>query len=1093
MFTLLENHRFLAVVGASGSGKSSLVRAGLLPRLSSVGLLTQRPGPWHVVITKPGNAPIANLSQALHSPDGVTGKMPPTELHGGDVQMTQVVLESGPLGFLEAIGDARIPEDDNVLLVVDQFEEVFRFRTGKDEDRLESDWLRADLARWERRNESIQFVTLLLETSRQERRPIYVMLTMRSDYLGECDVFNGLPQAINAGQYLTPRLNHRQLEEAIRGPLGVARCRADIEPQLVDRMLMEASSDRDQLPLLQHALLRTWLCAKEAEPQANGLVCLTLENYEKIGGVKNALSLHAYEVFRGCEERGLARVVERLFRSLIQRGPTGQLVRCAATIERLIAESECKKDEIKAVVEEFRRADRSFLTPAASQALTESDVIDISHESLVRHWAILREKWLPAWEGSTRQHGKGVIFISHSTKDKHAAYDLQHRLLQRGYDASQLFLDSETESGIPAGSEWEKVLYERLKDSRAVIVLCSANWQQSKWCFSEITYAKAMGKEIFPVLLEPCDLGGALADRQAVSIYEDGDVAYDRLCHALESRYLGPQDFFGWNPSDCPFPGLLAFDEKHAGVFFGREPETQNVLEELRKMRTYGEPRLLMIVGGSGSGKSSLLKAGVLPRLKRRVQATDWLVLPTLRFGESLNDACTLFNQLARNLAMLFPADTSYALDWKSLRDRFAQEDADEAANLFCNVAQELTHARACGDATVLLVVDQFEELLSPSAGPSANRFLRFLQVVLLRRNGRLLALGTMRSNYLDIYEQNPHAPTTPFFQSWRLGPLPRDRLGDVIVRPAALVHVEVTGELVERLKHDTPSADALPLLAFTLEVLFRRYAGDGVLDVRQYDELGGMEGAILSTVNRTLSDGSLSSEAKDALRMCFVKHLARLNDNGEIVRLTARWSDLPDAAKPMLQRFINERLLVTIGREQQVYVEVAHEAIFRCWDLLAEWLRTSADILRWRREVRRDQESDKNWAGLRSAQLAVARDWPRQRSSELTADELTWIRRALRRQWLLQAALASVVLLMACLSMVAWHQKASADRAKTDLQSAKELFEFRQKMIEDGLKNAKTSLSRIDDSRLSQDEREALWEAVRRLEDTTHLHWPEN
>src|SRR5262245_2145653 len=213
-----------------------------------------------------------------------------------------------------------------------------------------------------------------------------------------------------------------------------------------------------------------------------------------------------------------------------------------------------------------------------------------------------------------------MLFISHSTRDKDAALDLQSRLLTLGYEASQVFIDSDAESGIPAGAKWEQVLYDRLKDCRALLVLCSANWRQSKWCFAELIYAKAMGKEVFPVLLEACEIDGVAAEHQAVSVCREGEAAYDRLWKALESRHLGPRDDFGWNPANCPFPGLLAFDENHAGVYFGREPETQALLEELRKMQSNGEPRLLMIVGGSGSGKSSLLKAGILPRLKHKAE-----------------------------------------------------------------------------------------------------------------------------------------------------------------------------------------------------------------------------------------------------------------------------------------------------------------------------------------------------------------------------------------------------------------------------------------------------------------------------------------
>lgn len=133
-----------------------------------------------------------------------------------------------------------------------------------------------------------------------------------------------------------------------------------------------------------------------------------------------------------------------------------------------------------------------------------------------------------------------MLFISHSAKDKAEALDIQRRLLERGYDAAQLFLDSDAESGIPAGSKWEQVLYARLKGCRALIVLCSENWQQSKWCFAELVYAKAMGKEVFPVLLEACDIGGVAGEHQGVLVYKEGEAAYARLWAALESRHLGP-------------------------------------------------------------------------------------------------------------------------------------------------------------------------------------------------------------------------------------------------------------------------------------------------------------------------------------------------------------------------------------------------------------------------------------------------------------------------------------------------------------------------------------------------------------------------
>ena len=203
-----------------------------------------------------------------------------------------------------------------------------------------------------------------------------------------------------------------------------------------------------------------------------------------------------------------------------------------------------------------------------------------------------------------------LLFISHSTKDKQAARELRERLIAAGYDAKQLFLDSDAESGIEAGADWEERLYRRLGACPAVLVLCSNNWKQSKWCFAEMVHGKVEGKHVFPIYIEDCELEPMLSRFQAIFLFRDPEEGYRRLFSALENAHLGPRDSFTWDENQCPFPGMPAFDASMAGVYFGREPETREVLEQLARMRDRGVPRLLMIVGGSGSGKSSLLRAG---------------------------------------------------------------------------------------------------------------------------------------------------------------------------------------------------------------------------------------------------------------------------------------------------------------------------------------------------------------------------------------------------------------------------------------------------------------------------------------------------
>jgi len=629
-----------------------------------------------------------------------------------------------------------------------------------------------------------------------------------------------------------------------------------------------------------------------------------------------------------------------------------------------------------------------------------------------------------------------MLFISHRTTDKQFALDLMRRAQERGYSSKQVFLDSDRDAGIAAGVDWEQEIFNRLKDCRALIVVCTSRLAESKWCFAELVVAKTLGKLVFPVVVEDCTLDTFVGERQAVFAYKDGDAAYNRLWQSLEQHGLGPYDTQPWPPLDeagkatdsCPYPGLMAFSERFAPIFFGRDPEIATVLDKLNGMRHRGEPRMLLIHGGSGSGKSSLLKAGVLPRLARN---RDWLVLPTLRYGETPNDDETLFAKLAKELTLRFPLDCPARPDWKDLRAKFESEDVEAASQYFIDTTQDLTMALGCHEATTLMPLDQFEELLTSSVRPLADKFLNFLHVLLSRNNGQLLAIATLRSDYLDVYERHPHALQPPHLLTDRLPPFPWERVTDVIVQPAARVGVNFTNELLERLKLDAPTSDALPLLAFTLEKLFRECAADKKIELGEYESLGGMTGAIEQAVNKIVPP-NLPPETEQALRLSFVRHLVQVNEKDEFVRRPALWSELPAAAEPLFKEFVNARLLHTSTDASETSVEVSHEALFRCWPQLVDWLKVSARVLRWRRDIDRDRKSaGQSWSGLTRAQLAISRRWPFEIPNELSPVDIAWINRAIRHEYFVRSTVAVVAMLITILSAVAWYQRKIAVTAK--------------------------------------------------------------
>lgn len=659
-----------------------------------------------------------------------------------------------------------------------------------------------------------------------------------------------------------------------------------------------------------------------------------------------------------------------------------------------------------------------------------------------------------------------MLFISHPTADKQFALDLHRRALEQGYDERQLFLDSDLESGIPAGADWEHVIYDRLKNCRALLVVCSPRLKESKWCFAELVVAKTLGKLVFSLMVEECELDVVLAERQSVCPCREGEEAFKRLWKSLEEHGYGPRDTRPWPPRDehgkpidrCPYPGLMAFTERFAPVYFGREPEAAAVLETLNTMRDRGEPRLLLVHGGSGSGKSSLLRAGVLPRLDGN---RDWHVLPTLRYGQTPNDDLTLLALLAQELATRFPAGAPMRPDWKGLRAKFESDGVEQAARDFFETTQDLNLALGCRDATTLLPIDQFEELLTAAARPSAERFLTFLHALLARNNGRLLVIGTLRSDYLDVYERHPQALQPPYQQTYRLPPFPWERVHDVIVQPAARVGVTFTADLLERLKHDAPTSDALPLLAFTLEKLFRQCAGDQRIDLGEYESLGGMTGAIEHAVKKIVPP-QLPPETELALRLSFVRHLVQVNEKDEFVRRPARWFDLPAAARPLLQEFVNARLLHTSEEGESATAEVSHEALFRCWPALVDWLKVSARVLRWRRDVERDRKSaGEHWSGLTRAQLAVAADWPEQRPGELTEDESRLIHSARRRVHIFRSAVAATVAVIVAVAALAIYQRAIAESRR---KQSDEYFKLAETQREIALTMVRDTLYAVQD-----------------------------
>ena len=205
---------------------------------------------------------------------------------------------------------------------------------------------------------------------------------MRADFIGDCMEYHGLPEALNASQYLVPRLTREELRGAITGPVAVAG--GDIAPRLVLRLLNDLGNDQDQLPVLQHALMRTW--DYWADHHAPGEP-IDIRHYDAVGNLKEALSRHAEEAY--AEVGSGQKVAERVFKALTDRVSDPRGIRRPCSVAALAAIGEVPEADVIRIVEVFRRPGRSFLMPPSDQPLDSHAIVDLSHESLMRCWTRL--------------------------------------------------------------------------------------------------------------------------------------------------------------------------------------------------------------------------------------------------------------------------------------------------------------------------------------------------------------------------------------------------------------------------------------------------------------------------------------------------------------------------------------------------------------------------------------------------------------------------------------------------------------------------------------------------------------------------------
>jgi WD40 repeat protein len=359
----LLNNRFVTVIGASGSGKSSLIYCGVLPKIRN--LASENSSSWKIIMFRPGNDPLGNLGNSIRENISGAGQK--------EITAENVLLEMhlNSDGITSALKKYLIKGDDKVLLVVDQFEEIFRYST------LSAGGIKG--------TNTAEFVEKLVSAIIKPDAKIFTIITMRSDFIGECAHYQGLTQLINNSNYLVPHMDRENYRQAIEGPVKYAG--AKIEQKLVETLLTDIGDRKDQLPVLQHALMRTWTYWQELDEPGRPI---SYSDYDSVGTMSDAMSRHVNEAYEELSLRG-KEICEKMFKTITEKGVDNKGIRHPSSVSTINSIVQCTSDELFEVVEKFRIQSRSFITPRQDIPLTDDSIIDLSHESLMRLWDRLRE------------------------------------------------------------------------------------------------------------------------------------------------------------------------------------------------------------------------------------------------------------------------------------------------------------------------------------------------------------------------------------------------------------------------------------------------------------------------------------------------------------------------------------------------------------------------------------------------------------------------------------------------------------------------------------------------------------------------------
>ena len=602
-----------------------------------------------------------------------------------------------------------------------------------------------------------------------------------------------------------------------------------------------------------------------------------------------------------------------------------------------------------------------------------------------------------------------MIFLSYNRRDRGLILEIRSALERAGF---KTFLDDDLHLDPRL---WPEALEGRLATATAVVVFVGSNglgpWQKRETYISLAHQAErercGESLRVIPALLPGADVTVSflfLNTTVDLTHCTQTSVEIDNLVRALSGTC---------QPSSklklvCPYRGLQEFNEEHAGLYFGREDLVEQCLRRLESRSLIG------VVGPSGSGKSSFVLAGVVPRLRRYTPPRmTWEILHFTPGGAP-------WRMFADSFADLLPQENAADL----------AKDLSNPGGVESAIKRVLRQSK--GSTHLLVVVDQFEELFTLAPEDCREPFIRALLGAL--HSGNMKIVLTVRADYYGRAIQSSRELSDLLMDGQvNLGPLNEAEIHEVIQKPADRVGVRFEPGLVDLIASEVLSQPGnLPLLEFVLTELWNRCHEQGLITAAAYVEVGGVVRAIQKRADELYASFDHDQQRTAQEMMKRLVHVAGVGDEGADTRTRVARHLFDARSWPLIEKLAGKEVrLLVISYDAETdseQAEFAHEAIIRHWPQLRKWVDSDRQFLLWRQEISvlaavwstSGYQTD---ALLPRAKLQEAQYWWKKRKDAFNAPERAFIQTSLRtrrvHRVLVRAAVGAVAVVALVISSV--------------------------------------------------------------------------